>query len=92
MKREIKRSSRFKKDFKRYSHDSAFLAEFTSVIGLLSSDAPLPDKYVDHELHGNWNACRDCHIRPDAVLIYQKTSDGLLLLLLRVGGHAQVFE
>lgn len=84
-------SSRFKKNFKRFAFDEAFCAEFDAVVELLAADAPLPPKYRDHALHNDWEGCRDCHVRPDVVLVYRKTADGLELLLLRVGSHSEVF-
>lgn len=91
MSRRIEKSARFKKNFKRFVRDSAFCTDFTTLLELLVSDAPLPPKYRDHALHNNWEGCRDCHVRPDVVLVYQKTADGLVLLLLRVGSHSELF-
>lgn len=91
MSRRIKRTSRFKKNFKRFARDAAFCAEFASLLELLAADASLPPKYCDHPLHNDWEGYRDCHVRPDVVLVYQKTADGLVLLLLRIGSHSEVF-
>lgn len=91
MSRRVEKSTRFKKNFKRFVRDSAFCADFTTLLKLLVSDVPLPPKYRDHALHNNWEGCRDCHVRPDVVLVYQKTADGLVLLLLRVGSHSELF-
>ena len=91
MSRKVEKSSRFKKNFKRFARSPAFCADFASLLALLVADAPLPPKYCDHALHNNWEGCRDCHVRPDVVLIYRKTADGLVLCLLRIGGHAEVF-
>lgn len=85
-------ATRFKRNYKRFAHDVALRKELEKVIELLAADAPLPAKYRDHELHNNWEGCRDCHVRPDVVLIYRKTSDGLELLLLRIGSHSEVFS
>ncbi len=90
--RTIRRSSRFKKDFKRESragHGQLFLDTFTTTIQQLAEDAPLPDKLFDHALTGNWNGYRDCHIRPDIVLIYQKP-DEETLDLVRLGSHSEL--
>lgn len=91
MSRRVERSSRFRKNFKRFARDAAFCSEFAAVLEILVADAPLPPRYRDHALHNDWEGCRDCHIRPDVVLVYQKTADGLVLLLLRVGSHSEVF-
>ena len=72
-------------------HRADILLEIGKIVDLLAADAPLPPKYRDHALHNDWEDCRDCHVRPDVVLIYQKTADGLVLLLLRIGSHSEVF-
>jgi mRNA interferase YafQ len=92
MNREIVRSTRFKKDFKRFAHDAAFCAQFTEVVRLLVADAPLPPALRDHELVGEWKGMRDCHVRPDVVLIYQKYEEVVSILRLeRLGSHSEVF-
>lgn len=91
MIRKVEKSSRFKKNFKRFAHDSVFCAEFAALLELLAADAPLNPKYCDHALHNDWEGCRDCHVRPGVVLICQKTADGLVLHLIRIGNHAEVF-
>ena len=92
MSRLIERTSAFKRNYKHIRHDPKVLEELAVVLGFLASDAPLPEKYCDHPLHNNWEGCRDCHIRPDVVLVYRKTEDGLVLLLLRIGSHSEVFK
>ena len=89
--REVHKSARYKRDAKRFRNNHAVVSELLSVIDLLAADVPLPPRYCDHPLHNDWEGCRDCHVRPDVVLVYQKTSDGLVLLLLRVGSHSEVF-
>jgi len=51
------------------------------VVNLLAADTPLPRRSFDHPLSGEWNDHRDCHIRPDLVLIYRKPDDGSLELV-----------
>lgn len=76
---------------KRMRHRADILLEIGEIVDLLAADAPLPQKCRDHALHNDWEGCRDCHVRPDVVLVYQKTDDGLVLLLLRIGSHSEVF-
>ena len=91
MSRTIKRSSQFKKDFKRFRHDAVVVSELTYVLSLLVVDSELPEKYSDHPLHNNWEGTRDCHIRPDVVLIYCKYEDVLKILKLeRLGSHSEL--
>lgn len=91
MSRRVVKTSQFKRDLKRFRHDAEVLAELGAVVDALAADAELPPKCCDHALHNNWEGCRDCHVRPDVVLVYRKTADGLVLCLLRIGGHAEVF-
>ena len=54
-----------------------------------SADAPLPQRFRDHALVGQWRNCRDCHIRPDLILIYRKPDDESLDLI-RLGSHSDL--
>jgi mRNA interferase YafQ len=58
-------------------------------VNLLAADVPLPQRYVDHPLAGEWADHRDCHIRPDLVLIYRKP-DPDSLELVRLGSHSEL--
>lgn len=98
MVRQIKRSSRFKSDFKTVlasvskSKRLLFQERLTNVLECLAQDQPLPSNFEDHPLSGNWSGYRDCHIFPDIVLIYKKTEEGelKLLLLARIGSHSNL--
>jgi mRNA interferase YafQ len=73
--RAIERTSRFKRDYRR--EKSGVLSKkldqlLTEVVDLLAADTPLPHRCFDHPLSGEWSGFRDCHIRPDLVLIYEK--------------------
>lgn len=92
MKRTTRPSTRYKKDLKRIMNNAALIERLCEILSLLEVDAPLPPECHDHALHNNWEGCRDCHIRPDVVLVYQKSADGIELLLLRVGSHSEVFR
>ena len=59
------------------------------VFKLLADDKKLPEKYYDHPLVGEWKDHRDCHIKPDLVLIYRKP-DEATLHLVRLGSHSQL--
>ena len=63
--------------------------EFIAVVTALANDEPLPDRCRDHALIGEWNDHRDCHIRPDLILIYRKP-DAERLQLVRIGSHAEL--
>jgi len=90
--RTIRRTARFKKDYKREvkgRHRATLDADLVAVVSLLASDAPLPDRNHDHALTGNWADCRDCHLRPDLVLIYRKP-EASILELVRLGSHSEL--
>jgi mRNA interferase YafQ len=59
------------------------------VVNLLAADTPLAHRNFDHPLSGEWNDHRDCHIRPDLILIYRKP-DGDSLELVRLGSHSEL--
>ena len=59
------------------------------VVNLLALDTPLLRRHFDHPLSGEWNDHRDCHIRPDLVLIYRKPDDDSLELV-RLGSHSEL--
>ena len=68
--------------------------EQIEVVTDLANDIPLPAKNKDHALQGEFAGCRECHIQPDWLLIYNKESDGELhiLNLLRTGTHSDLFK
>ena len=96
IKRIIERSRLFNKDFNRIRRGRYRLVlgdkgEFWVVVNMLAADEPLPLRYRDHPLIGNWKGHRECHIKPDLLLIYQKTDDNRLILV-NLGSHAKVFK
>ena len=48
-------------------------------------------KYRDHDLSGDYKGCRECHIEPDWLLVYEVINDVLVLMLYRVGSHSELF-
>ncbi len=89
--RETVFSGRFKRDYKREKKTLPTLDDvLLPVLELLVSDLALPERLKDHALSGDYKGYRDCHIRPDLVLIYSKTPG--LLNLARLGSHSEVFE
>lgn len=65
--------------------------DFRKVIDILVANEPLPDKYRDHNLSGNYKGFRECHINPDWLLIYRTDNDVLTLTLIRTGTHSNLF-
>jgi mRNA interferase YafQ len=90
--RAIERTSRFKRDYKREAkgrHRASLDESLIAVLRALVADMPLPERYRDHALSGDWSGYRDCHIKPDLVLIYEKPDDDTLRLV-RIGSHSEL--
>lgn len=87
----VKPSSHFKKDLKIAAKRGYDINLLTNVIKLLAAGSPLPEKYKDHSLNGNWLNYRECHITPDWLLIYKIEEDILVLTLTRTGSHSDLF-
>ena len=62
------------------------------VIEKLANGEHLDQKYRDHDLTGNYKGCRECHIEPDWLLVYEIMDDILVLMLYRVGSHSELFK
>lgn len=89
-KRQIAWTSAFKRDFKREKKKNGQLERTLGpVLSTLAEDASLAAKYRDHAMTGDWRPNRDCHIKPDLVLLYQKPDDETLLLV-RLGSHSEL--
>ena len=90
--RIIKRTSRFKSSFKRVSKSLSFSKEiFEYVVMALANDIPLPLHYKDHTLQGKYKNLRECHIAPDILLVYEKEDSYILLTLIDIGTHSELF-
>lgn len=91
MRTTTNRTNQFKKDYKRERrgrHGSILGDLLRDVLGLLLNGEPLPPRYRDHPLTGDWKDFRDCHLRPDLVLIYRLTDDAVDLV--RLGSHSEL--
>jgi mRNA interferase YafQ len=90
--RIVRYTSRFRRDYKREKsgrHAKRLDPALLEAVTTLAQDEPLPRRYFDHPLGGEWNDHRDCHIRPDLVLIYRKPDDSTLELV-RLGSHSEL--
>ncbi len=90
--RTIEHTGQFKRDYKREAkgpHRQTLTSDFMVIITALSNDQPLAEKHRDHALTGNWKDHRDCHVKPDLVLIYRKLADAVLQLV-RLGSHSEL--
>ena len=93
--RTIERATVFKRDYKRVKATPRHIKDvdglFSTVVSLLSVDQVLPEKNRDHSLSGEWHGYRECHIKPDLLLIYRKP-DTNTLRLARLGSHSELFS
>lgn len=90
--RIVKHTTRFRRDYKREKsgrHGRRLDAQLLEIVTLLARDEPLPRRCFDHSLGGEWSDHRDCHVRPDLVLIYRKP-DNDTLELVRLGSHSEL--
>ncbi len=90
--RTIEHTSKFKRDYKREAngpHRKTLERDFITVVTRLADDQPLIEKHRDHSLTGEWKDHRDCHIKPDLILIYRKTDENTLDLV-RLGSHSEL--
>lgn len=91
MKYQLKPTSKFKQDLKTAKKRGYDLSLLQDVLEILASGEPLPEKYRDHNLLGNYKGCRECHITPDWLLIYEVSESQLVLYLTRTGSHSDLF-
>ena len=84
-------SARFKKDYKKMVKRGCNPILLEEVIDLLRQQLPLPSKNRDHELSGNYEGYRECHLSPDWLLVYKVDQGELILVLARTGTHSDLF-
>ena len=84
------RVASFKKDYKKLNPKDK--EALKSVIKMLANGDTLDEQYKDHKLIGNYLGCRECHIKPDLLLIYKIDNNILELALVRTGNHAKLFK
>lgn len=92
--RRIERTNAFRRDFKRekrgqYRREVEALV--TTAVSLLAIDNPPPERNRDHALAGEWHDFRECHLKPDLLLIYRKPNTDVLQLV-RMGSHSELFD
>ena len=90
--RTIRTTGRFKQDYKRVKkgrYAGTMVSELDAIVTRLANDLTLEPSLRDHQLAGDWRNHRDCHLKPDLVLIYRKP-DETTLELVRLGSHAEL--
>lgn len=92
MNYEVRFTNQFKKDIKLAQKQGKDIEKLFSVVDILASGELLPAKFRDHDLTGDYKGCRECHIEPDWLLVYEKDNGLLILMLNRVGSHSELFK
>ena len=91
MKYKIRRTSQFKKDYKRAIKRGLPIEKLDKAIELLGENGYLPPEYFDHPLVGNMKGLRECHIGPNWLLVYEIDHGILMLILTSSGTHSDLF-
>ena len=88
---KLEQSTKFKKDLKLIRRRGLDISKLRNVIQKLMNEEELEEKYHDHNLGGNWEGHRECHIAPDWLLIYKVDKGNLILTAMRTGTHSDLF-
>ena len=92
MRFQVKVTNHFKRDLKRAEKQGKDTERLFRVVERLANGETLEPKYRDHDLTGNYKGCRECHIAPDWLLVYEVVEDVLVLMLYRTGSHSELFR
>jgi len=87
---KVRETVKFKKDLARLIRRGRDITLLESVVAMLATGSPLPERCRDHPLQGDWAGYRDCHVAPDWVLIYKIERNILFLTLTRTGSHTDL--
>ncbi len=91
MMKQIRKSSKFKKDLKRYKNDKVKLSKLSSILHILANGEDIPQHYKPHYLKGKYKGCLECHIENDFLLIWIDPNDNTIILE-RLGSHSDLFK
>ncbi len=88
--KEIRKSTQFKKDFKRFKNDMEFVELLFKLVGVLAEGKPIPEDFDPHPLKGNWKNYMECHVENDSLLIWYDKKNNVVELV-RLGSHSELF-
>ncbi len=88
---EIKTYKQYERDVKRAIRQGLDIEKLLDVVRLLRQGKPLPAKFRNHLLTGDYKGFWECHISPDWLLLYQKDTEIRIISLYRTGSHADIF-
>ena len=89
---KIRPTAKFQKDLKRAKRRGYDMELLTAIIKKLAQGEVLPPKNRDHQLAGEYAGCRECHVTPDWLLVYEIVEEELILILTRTGTHSDLFR
>ncbi len=89
--KKIKKSTKFKKDFKKYKNDPIKVDKILDFIEILIEEKEIPAHYKTHYLKGDYKGCLECHLEGDLLIIWIDPNDDTIYLE-RVGSHAELFR
>jgi mRNA interferase YafQ len=93
MRYEVVTTRAYRRSLKKFIRSGLFKKdELDTIVLRLAAGETLEARYKDHELQGEWKGHRECHVRPDLLLIYRKEEDVLVLVLADLGSHSDLFE
>ena len=84
-------TKRYIKQVRKIAKQGRDLRSLAQIISFLESGAKIPDKYKDHQLKGDMAMYRECHVKNDLLLVYFKNESELVLILIAVGTHSNLF-
>lgn len=84
-------TTQFKRDYKKAKKRGFNMGELQAVLDALCAEEPLEERYRDHALVGDYAGFRECHVRPDWLLVYAINKDELILTASRTGTHSDLF-
>ena len=89
MKYKLSRVNNYKRSFKKIKLNDEEELAYIDVLYKLLNDETLDEKYKDHQLKGNFDGCKECHIKPDLLLIYKIKEEAIELI--DIGTHSDLF-
>ena len=92
----IRTTSPFRKSLKKLLKSGFFSKKdrdkLKSIVESLKNELKLDQKYRDHELSGQYAGIRECHVKPDLLLMYKVRQEILTLVLINLGSHSELFD
>lgn len=92
MKYEVKFTNQFKRDLKLAKKQGKDIDKLFEVISTIAEGKKLDSKYHEHNLSGDYAGCRECHVEPDWLLVYEVIDNVLVLMIYRIGTHSELFK